>query len=147
MDAMVSYDRIVTAVDFSEHARKALDAAAELARKFDSELHLVHAFELPFPVLTPYEVALPENFVGDARAAARRELDELEKELSAAGVKVTVHLREGPPDAAIDELAQEINADLIVIGTRGNSGLKHVLLGSVAERTLRHAPCPVLTIK
>jgi nucleotide-binding universal stress UspA family protein len=144
---MVSYDRIVTAVDFSEHSRKALDTAAELARNFDSELHLVHGFELPFPVLTPYEVALPDNFVGDARAAARRELDALEKKLTDSGVNVTAHLRDGPPDIAINELATEIDADLIVMGTRGNSGLKHVLLGSVAERTLRHAPCPVLTVK
>jgi nucleotide-binding universal stress UspA family protein len=144
---MALYDRIVVAVDFSEHSAQAVQAGIELAGQFAAELHLVHAFEIPVPVLTPYEVALPDNFVGDARSAARRELDGVEKQVKDAGVNVTAHLRDGPPDAAIDELAKEIDADLIVIGTRGNTGLKHILLGSVAERTLRHAPCPVLTIK
>jgi len=144
---MALYDRIVIAVDFSEHSAEAVQAGTELAKQFGAEVHLIHAFEIPVPVLTPYEVALPDNFVGDARSAARRELDSVEKQVGGAGVQVSAHLRDGPPDTAIDELAREIDADLIVMGTRGNTGLKHVLLGSVAERTLRHAPCPVLTIK
>jgi nucleotide-binding universal stress UspA family protein len=144
---MALYDRIVIAVDFSEHSAKATKSGVELAKQFGAEVHVVHAFEIPIPVLTPYEVALPDNFVGDARGAAQRELDAVEKQVAEAGVKVKAHLRDGPPDVAIDELAKEVDADLIVMATRGNTGLKHVLLGSVAERTLRHAPCPVLTIK
>ena len=143
---MTSFQTIVIAVDFSEHARKALDMGADLAKQFGSKVHLVHAFELPMPVLTPYEVALPDNFMGDARKAGRRELDALERVLVDAGLEVTSHLRDGPPDMAIDEVAKEVSADLIVIGTRGNTGLKHIVLGSVAERTVRFAHCPVLTV-
>jgi nucleotide-binding universal stress UspA family protein len=62
-------------------------------------------------------------------------------------VRVTAHLREANPSDAILDVAREIDADLIVMGTRGLTGLKHVLLGSVAERTLRLAPCSVLTVK
>jgi nucleotide-binding universal stress UspA family protein len=141
------YERILIAVDFSEHSQRAVEAGAELARQFGARVDLVHAFELPLPVLTPYEVALPDNFVGEARDAAGRELARVEKELAGKGLQVEGHLRDGPPDAAIDELARDLGVDLIVMGTRGNTGLKHVLLGSVAERTLRNAPCPVLTVK
>ncbi len=144
---MASFKTIVIAVDFSEHAHKALDMGADLAKQFGAAVHLVHAFELPMPILTPYEVALPDNFMGDARNAGRRELDTLEKKLKDAGLDVTSHLRDGPPDMAIDEVAKEVGADLIVMGTRGNTGLKHIVLGSVAERTLRHSPCPVLAVK
>ena len=144
---MALYERILIAVDFSEHSRKAVDAGAELAKQFGARVDLVHAFELPLPLLTPYEVALPDNFVSEARAAAARELERVKQDLLKRGLRVESHLRDGPPDAAIDELARELRSDLIVMATRGNTGLKHVLLGSVAERTLRHAPCPVLTVK
>jgi len=141
------YERILIAVDFSEHSQKAVRAGAELARQFGARVDIVHAFELPLPVLTPYEVALPDNFVGEAREAAGRELARVEKELADEGLTVESHLRDGPPDQAIDDLARDLGCDLIVMGTRGHTGLKHVLLGSVAERTLRHATCPVLTVK
>jgi nucleotide-binding universal stress UspA family protein len=144
---VTTFKTIVIAVDFSEHARKALDMGIDLAKQFGASVHLVHAFELPMPILTPYEVALPDNFMGDARKAGRRELDALEKTAADAGLDVKSHLRDGPPDMAIDEVAKEVSADLIVIGTRGNTGLKHIVLGSVAERTLRHSPCPVLAVK
>lgn len=144
---MAMYERILIAVDFSEHSQKAVEAGEGIAKQFGAGVDLVHAFELPLPVMTPYEIALPDNFVGEARDAAARELARVEKQLTDAGVSVTSHLRDGPPDIAIGKLARELGSDLIVLGTRGNTGLKHVLLGSVAERTLRHAPCPVLTVK
>ena len=144
---MALYDRIIIAADFSEHSGRAIDAGVELAKALGSEVHVVHAFEIPVPVLTPYEVALPDNFIGEARDAAERELEQVEKTLTDQGVQVESHLRDGPPDAAIDALAQDLGVDLIIMGTRGNTGLKHVLLGSVAERTLRGASCPVLTVK
>ena len=62
-------------------------------------------------------------------------------------MSATSHLSEVPAASAIVDLAEELGADLIIMGTRGHTGLKHVLLGSVAERTLRHAPCSVLTVK
>jgi nucleotide-binding universal stress UspA family protein len=67
--------------------------------------------------------------------------------VSAEGVKASSHLSEVPAASAIVGQAEELGVDLIIMGTRGHTGLKHVLLGSVAERTLRHAPCSVLTVK
>ena len=107
--------KIVVAVDFSEHVDPVLDAAVDFARQFNAELHLVHAFDVRIPLVTPYEVAIPTAFIEAA--------------------------------SAIVDMAEELEADLIIMGTRGHTGLKHVLLGSVAERTLRHAPCSVLTVK
>jgi nucleotide-binding universal stress UspA family protein len=97
--------------------------------------------------VTPYEVAIPDGLIRDSRAAARKKLDATVAVLYSDGVEAKTHLTEVPAAPAIADLAREIAADLVVIGTRGHTGLKHVLLGSVAERTLRLAPCPVLTVK
>ncbi len=139
--------RLVVAVDFSEHSHRAVEAARYLAEKFAAEIDVVHAFEAPVPPVTPYELVLPDNFIAEAREAVLRELDGLTRDLAASGLVVRSHLRDPPAHVAIAALAEETAADLVVMGTRGNTGLKHVLLGSVAERTLRHAPCSVLTVK
>jgi nucleotide-binding universal stress UspA family protein len=92
-------------------------------------------------------VAIPTAFIEEAREAAAAKLDALIRRVATEGVTATSHLSEVPAASAIVDLAEELGADLIVMGTRGHTGLKHVLLGSVAERTLRHAPCSVLTVK
>jgi nucleotide-binding universal stress UspA family protein len=97
--------------------------------------------------VTPYELVLPDNFVTEARESVLRELDRVKADVAGRGVTVQAHLGDAPAYVAINELAQQLEADLIVMGTRGNTGIKHVVLGSVAERTLRHAECPVLTVK
>ena len=84
---------------------------------------------------------------GAAGVACRPPPDEAANAVSEAGVTVETHLSEGPISAVIVNLAKKLEADLIVMGTRGLSGLKHVLLGSVAERIVRSAPCPVMTVK
>ena len=139
--------KIVVAVDFSEHVDPVLDAAVDFARQFNAELHLVHAFDVRIPLVTPYEVAIPTAFIEEAREAAASKLDALIRKVAAEGVTATSHLSEVPAASAIVDMAEELEADLIIMGTRGHTGLKHVLLGSVAERTLRHAPCSVLTVK
>lgn len=139
--------KIVAAVDFSELSDRALDAAIELARRFSAELHLVHAFDVRVPLVTPYEVAIPTTFIEEARRAAERKLEAQAKRAQEAGVRAQSHLTEVPAASSIRDVAEELGADLVVMGTHGHTGLKHVLLGSVAERTLRHAPCSVLTVK
>lgn len=144
---MASIEKIVVAVDFSEHSRSAVDMAVEIADKFGASIHLIHVFEMPIPPVTPYELVLPDNFVTEARESVLRELDKVKRDIEGRGASVEAHLGDAPAYVAINELAKEIGADLIVMGTRGNTGIKHVVLGSVAERTLRHAECPVLTVK
>ncbi len=144
---MKTIEKILVAVDFSKHADSVLDAAVEFAKQFRAELHLVHAFDVRIPLVTPYEVAIPTAFIEEAREAAASKLDALTREVAAEGVTVISHLSEVPAASAIVDLAEDLGADLIIMGTRGHTGLKHALLGSVAERTLRHAPCSVLTVK
>jgi nucleotide-binding universal stress UspA family protein len=138
---------IVVGVDFSDPSAEALAAAAELAREFGAVLHLVHALDLRIPFVTPYEVAVPDAFLESARQAALDRLGALVDEKRAAGLDVKAHLASAPPASALSEVAEQIQADLVVTGSRGLTGLKHVILGSVAERTLRHASCSVLTVK
>ena len=139
--------RILVATDFSQHSARALEAALDLALQFGAEVDVVHAFDLPIPLLTPYEVAVPDSYLEQTRNAAAKQLAAAAEQASARGIEVKTHLREVPAATAIAQAAEDVAADLIVMGTRGNTGLKHVLLGSVAERTLRLAPCSVLTVK
>jgi nucleotide-binding universal stress UspA family protein len=143
----MNVQKMLIAVDFSGHSQRAMEDGIDLAKLFSAEVHLVHAFDVPVPMVTPYEVAVPTGFVEQAREAAKRRLQEVEDKVRATGVPVHAHLTEAPAAHAIARAAEELGVDLIVMGTRGNTGLKHVILGSVAERTLRLAPCSVLTVK
>jgi nucleotide-binding universal stress UspA family protein len=138
---------VLVATDFSSHAEAALEAAIELAKNFDARIHLLHAFDVPLPFVSPYEVAIPDSYLEAARQEAARHLAACEAKVEAAGIEVESNLSEVPAAPAIARAAEEVGADLIVMGTRGNTGLKHALLGSVADRTLRLAPCSVLTVK
>ena len=138
---------ILVATDFSENADQALGVAIDLAKQFGTELHVVHCLDLPMPIFNPYAVSVPDSLISEARDEAARRLHEAVTRVERAGVAVKSHLAEVPAPQAISHLAEEIGVDLVVMGTRGHTGLKHVLLGSVAERTLRHAPCSVLTVK
>jgi nucleotide-binding universal stress UspA family protein len=137
--------QIVAATDFSAHGTAAVQAAADLARAHGAKLHIVHAADLRVPFVTPYEVAVPDALITAAYDEARRQLGLLVDSLP--GVTVTTELVTAPPHAAIDDAAKRLAADLVVTGSRGRSGLAHAVLGSVAERTVRHAPCSVLIVK
>lgn len=144
---MIEYRNIVVAVDFSENSDAAFGTALELAKQYGSKLHIVHAFAYPIALVSPYEVSLPVDFLDAARDEAKQKLEATAEKARAENVDVEWHLEEGASAAAIVKVASETNADLIVMGTRGHTGLKHVVLGSVAERTVRTAQCSVLTVK
>ena len=144
---MSRFRTVLVPMDFSEAANAALDAAVGLARESGGTIHLLHAYELPLGTIPPYGVAVPEALLGQVRAAEARRLEKACHKVTAAGVACETHVVHGPAADAIAEAARSFGADLIVIGTRGLTGLKHVLLGSVAERTVRLAPCPVLTVR
>jgi universal stress protein A len=143
----VGFQRILVPIDFSEHSERALEMARDLAKAFDAKLLLLHCYQVSPGAVSPYGIVLPENFDREVREAAARRLDEWRDKASADGVDAEAHLSSTFPSMGIVDAAVEEKADLVVMGTRGLSGLKHVLLGSVAERTLRTAPCPVLTVK
>jgi nucleotide-binding universal stress UspA family protein len=144
---MAAFKRILVATDFSEQAAKAESAALALAERNQAELHLVHALEVALPLFEPYAVVVPADWVGEARKLAQEKLDAAHATVSARGLTGTTHLGDVPAAHAVAERAREIGADLVVVGTHGHTGLKHVVLGSVAERTVEYAPCSVWTVK
>jgi nucleotide-binding universal stress UspA family protein len=139
--------RILVPVDFSDHSQRALEEAVALAPRFGAEVDLLHCHQIHPQALAPYGLFTPESFERDLRVAARQRLCEWRDKASAAGCKGQDHLTAEFPFEAIAETAERLGSDLIVMGTRGLTGLKHILLGSVAERTIRTAPCPVMTVK
>jgi universal stress protein A len=144
---MRKYETILVATDFSESAEHALEEATGLARRLDARIHLVHAYELPALLPGPEASAASAELDRSIRESARTALEELAERVRSVSLEVAVEVGHGAPTEVITRIARERGANLIVMGTRGRSGLSHVLLGSVAERTVRTAPCPVLTVK
>ncbi len=140
---------ILVATDFSESANNAIETAVEFAKKFEAELVLIHAYRVEIPMASPMTAGgyvLPDGFFEQLGSHARTQVEETAKELEAQGIKATGVAVEQSAAVAIVEEAKSRPADLIVMGTRGLTGLKHVALGSVADRVARTAPCPVLTV-
>jgi len=145
---MTRFQNILVPVDFSDHSAKAIEMAVDIAKAFGSaKIHLLHCYQIQPVGISPYGLVVPESFDRDIREAAGRRLDESRQKVEAEGVEVEAKLSAMLPSIAIGDAVSEVDADLVVMGTRGLSGIKHVLLGSVAERTLRTVACPVLTVK
>jgi nucleotide-binding universal stress UspA family protein len=140
--------QILVPVDFSNESRRALDQAIEFAKAFGAEIRLLHCYVLDLAAVGPtYGIATPTNYIFELHEAAAKRLTEWRSRVRAEGLNAEQTVSAQSPFVEIPALADEIRADLIVMGTRGLSGLKHVLLGSVAERTIRSAKCPVLVVK
>jgi universal stress protein A len=146
---MKVFRRILHATDFSKASRPALAKAIALARQNRTPLLIAHA-------LPPLVVTVGEGFVSpgtydvidrSARQHASKQFKARVGRAKRAGVRATALLLDGTPQEQIPRAARRVHADLIVIGTHGRSGLSKVLLGSVAERVVRFAPCPVLTVR
>ena len=140
-------ETILVPTDFSPHAEHALDYAVGLAKTFGARLHLLHAYSLPAPATFPDSFAIPQSVWDKLREHGTEQLERARERVAADGVECDVEAVGDPPFPAVVDAAERIGADLIVMGTRGLSGLQQVVLGSVAERTVRMAPCPVLTVK
>src|SRR5262245_15213661 len=140
--------KILVPTDFSEHAQAALDTAVSLAKPFGASLHLLHVVQMPVvPTIPEAGPVVPVAFWQELREHALRNLEKLKAKLGSSGLRCEIEVIEDVPAFAIAASAEKSKADLIVMGSRGLTGLKHALLGSVAERTVRSAPCPVLTVK
>lgn len=140
--------RILCAVDFSASSREALRVAADLARERRAALELVHVEERPLWANEPF-VHLPGDVRGDALVAARSEIEAWRREAEErAGAAVVVRTVGGVPWSEIVAIANDDPAiETIVLGTHGRSGVSRALIGSVAERVVRHAPCSVLVVR
>lgn len=145
---MHRYSTVMVPYDFSEHSQAALELAVELASRLRSSLHLVHVVQQPAPLHpTPGGVFTPPHLAGELRAEAERGLSAVIERFP-PDCEATAHVVEvGNVTDGLAQAAADLDADLVVMGTHGRTGLAHALLGSVAERMLRHAPCPVVTVR
>lgn len=142
---MIQLKNVLLPLDFSEPSLKATDYAVELARRFDATLHLLHVIEDPvvyLPMFESYPLPTREQF----ETYARERLENWIPAEDSEGLKLESHYRHGNPFREIIDYAEDCKADLIVIGTHGRGMALHMLLGNVAEKVVRRAPCPVLTI-
>lgn len=139
--------RVLACVDFSELTDRVLDITIAVAKQLGAEVHVAHALESPVRGVGVTEISVPTRVFEEARELAGRKLEEARAHVEDEGLEAVSHLVEAPASPALAKLAEEIDAQLVVIATRGRTGLSHVLLGSVAERVVRLAPCPVLTVK
>ena len=139
--------RILVPLDFSDQAPNVLDWAAHLAKQHGGRVILLHAYHLPVEFQQLEGAYLPPDFWSNVKVEAEQSLSRYAEELERRGIQVESVVREGYPATVIVDEAASQSVDLIVIGTHGLSGLKHLLLGSIAERVVQRAPCPVLTVK
>ena len=143
------FKRILVPTDFSAPSDAALDYARGVATRFGASLHLLHVAEDPYRALYSAEVFVPEmeglrdEILGDATGRLNDRLSETDT----TALHATVDAIIGTPADSIVEYAGGHEIDLIVMGTHGRGGMSHLLMGSVAERVVRTAPCPVLTVR
>jgi nucleotide-binding universal stress UspA family protein len=137
--------RILVPVDFSPHSELALRYATMLAGRLDALLEILHVVEEPLATTEPLAdlPALRDSLIADAE----RQLDQYRPITDGSHVRTMTTIRVGQPAQTITAYARAAGIDLIVMGTHGRTGLTHLLVGSVAEHVMRHAPCPVLTLR
>lgn len=145
---MKAFSKILVPVDFSKPADAAIDTAIEIASHYDASITLMNVFE-PVALAFPddpsfYAAPITSDVMGDLRKALEKKQDAA---LAKGAKRVTIAQSHGNPPAAIKDFAEAGGYDLIVMGTLGRTGLSHFLIGSVAERVVRAAPCAVLTVR
>ncbi len=145
---MSNFRSILVATDFSEVSGRALQYAVDFAAKVNAKLLLMHAYALPV-----YAVPIDGSLIATPEYAAalsdrqQAQLDQCAAEVENRGGSVEKLLMLGAPYLEIVRVAKERNVDLIVVGTHGRTGLSHAIMGSVAERVIRLATCPVLCVR
>ncbi len=138
--------KILVPIDFSDCSKKALQYALAFAKQFDASLVLLYVVETNYAgtEFGGLDYVLLEN---ESRETGQKLIAELAQTVVGNSAPVETLVRAGRPVMEITDAAKEKNVDLIIISTHGHTGLKHLLLGSVSENVVRHAPCPVLTVR
>lgn len=140
--------KILVPIDFSEHSKSALRYAVNFAKIFQSKLHLIYVLE---PVIYPADfsmgqIAFPSMDV-ELDSRAKEELDKLAEREIGSQIPYDTIVKTGKPFIEINETAADLNIDLIIIASHGESGVEQILFGSTAEKVVRKAPCPVLSLR
>jgi universal stress protein A len=150
---MKPISKILVPIDFAACSGPVVEMAIELATRFGAGLDFFHVWQppamLPMPLVVVTEPGGPPMAADDvARGVANAQLKTLTAQAHKAGIReVHAHVGIGNPAHEIVELAKKGKLDLIVMGTHGRGGLAHAFLGSVAEKVVRQAPCPVVTVR
>lgn len=146
---MITIRRVLVPTDFSDHSLPSLRYGAELAEKFGAELVLLHVIQdlaLVMPdAIMPTPIPMPD--LGNLTESAKSAITALIARENLAKLNPKTEIRFGSPSAEIVTAATDLKADLLCLSTHGRGGLAHLLLGSVAEKVIRHSPCPVLTVR
>jgi len=142
----LNIQNVLVPIDFSSHSLEALEFAAPWLQSFGANLHLVHvsAPDAPLAGLAGMPIVLSPTA---SNARIRAEIKRVAEKSTASTQPAKIHIVRGDPYEQICRLAKELEIDLIVIATRGQTGLKHLVLGSTAERVVRYSPCPVLVVR
>jgi nucleotide-binding universal stress UspA family protein len=146
---MIDLHRILIPTDFSKFSQVALNYASAFAEKFAAELYLLHVIQ-DLSVFIPDMITVAPPLVPTVEQmtkAVQEAFDRLIKDNRLERFQIHRDVREGTPFYEIVHYAKEQNIDLIIMGTHGHTGLTHMLLGSVTEKVVRKAPCPVLTVR
>ncbi len=140
--------KVLVPIDFSEYSKNAFKYSIDFVKLFDAELFLIYVVE---PIIYPADfslgqVAIPSIDI-DMQKKAEDELNSLAKQFIKNNLKYKVVIKTGKPFVEINEYAREQDIDMIIIATHGHTGVEHLLFGSTAEKVVRKAPCPVLTLR
>jgi nucleotide-binding universal stress UspA family protein len=146
MNSTQPIQHILVAHDFQENSDAALDYALSLAKKLGSRITVLHAYEIP-SLGAPEVLVLATDWPKQFSVVAREALEKVVARVSGSGVAVRSELRQGAAWREVDGFAKENQVDLIVVGSHGRHGVPRALLGSVAEKIVRTAPCPVLVVR
>lgn len=144
---MQTIENILVPIDFSDYSRKALQYAKEFALKFSAKMYLIYVFR---PIFEDIEVGVINEsiqFNNEIEEYAREKLQKLIQDIIGTEVPVEPVIRMGRPFMEINRAAEEYDIDLIIIATHGHTGVQHLLFGSTAEKVVRKAPCPVLSLR
>lgn len=144
---MIELNRILAATDFSACSHQALEYASEFARRFSAELHLLHVADDLHDLFPHAGGTIPVETIARVEAETDAALTRAADSLEESGRQVHRSVVRGVPFVEIIRYARERDIDLIVIGTHGRTGLQQAMMGSVAERVVRKAPCPVLVVR
>jgi nucleotide-binding universal stress UspA family protein len=145
--AMSLPKKLLVPTDFGEGSQAALDEAIELAKAFDAEILVLHAYEIPIVGFPDGALVATADLATRIVDGAREGLDRVVSENQGRGVRLTAVVKQGEPWRMIGDAIAEHGADLVVMSTHGRRGLPRAILGSVAEKVVRTASCPVLTVR
>ncbi|GBD90195.1 putative universal stress protein [bacterium BMS3Abin04] len=145
---MQQIKKILVPIDFSDYSKSALRYAVDFAKIFNAKLYIIYVVE---PVIYPADfsmgqISFPTADI-DLNERAKIELQELAKTEIGSKLEYEVVIKTGKPFVEINDAAAELDIDLIIIATHGHTGVEHLLFGSTAEKVVRKAPCPVLSLR